>query len=289
MLQTRTGGFPIGFRRGWSEWQKDLGAVTGWAKENGFSVLDVGGDVEAAEAVVAAGLKLGSVDLIAWGGVISADKAKRDDALAQNEALFSALAKHGPVNYFAVLLPESPEKGREENFKIAVEGLSELAALLEKHNGRLVLEGWPGNGALACTPESYRAVFNAVPSKAIGVNFDPSHLVRMGIDPVRFVGEFADRVYHVHGKDTEVISEGIYEYGTEISATLAKGHGFGSHHWRYTIPGHGQVRWVRCFEILKAAGYKGAVSIELEDENFNGTEAGEKHGLIAGGALLASC
>jgi sugar phosphate isomerase/epimerase len=266
-----------------------LDGVIAWAKANEFSVLDVGSDAEAAKKVADAGLRLGSVDLVSWSGVMSADAGKRADALAANEALFSALAPIGTINYFAVLLPESPEKPRSENLKIASEGLGALAQLLEKYNGKLVLEGWPGPGALACTPESYRAVFAEVPSKAMGVNFDPSHLVRMGIDPIRFVEEFADRVYHVHGKDTEIITEGLYEFGTEQPATLAKGHGFGSHHWRYTIPGHGQVRWVRAFEILKASGYAGAVSIELEDENFNGTEAGEKHGLLAGGTFLASC
>jgi hypothetical protein len=28
-------------------------------------------------------------------------------------------------------------------------------------------------------------------------------------------------------------------------------------------------------------GYKGTISVELEDMNFNGSEAGEKRGLIA--------
>jgi len=59
--------------------------------------------------------------------------------------------------------------------------------------------------------------------------------------------------------------------------------------WRYTIPGHGQMRWLKAFQILKAAGYQGAVSIELEDENFNTGEAGEKQGILSGSHFLASC
>ena len=128
-----------------------------------------------------------------------------------------------------------------------------------------------------------------VPSTSIGINYDPSHLIRMGIDPIRFLEEFADRVYHVHGKDTEVFAENVYEFGTEQPATFAKGHGFGSLAWRYTIPGHGEMRWLRAFEILKAHGYQGAVSIELEDENFNGSEEGEKMGILSGSQFLASC
>lgn len=288
-MKTRTGGFPIGFRRGWSDWQKDTSGLIAWAKENGLGVIDLGSnaDTEGA-AVAAAGLQVGSADLKSWQGFISKDPAKRQEAADVNDAYFAECAKHGIKNYFAVMLPEDASLSRAENFGYMVEGLSLLAPLLEKHGGRLVVEGWPGPGALACTPEGYRAMIEKVPSKTIGINFDPSHLVRMGIDPIRFVGEFADRVFHVHGKDTELLAEGLYEYGTEQPATFGKGRGFGSMHWRYTIPGQGVVRWTRAFEILRDAGYAGAVSIELEDEFFNTDESGEKTGLLAGAAFLAA-
>ncbi|MEZ0325813.1 MAG: sugar phosphate isomerase/epimerase family protein [Fimbriimonas sp.] len=290
MLTTRTGSFPIGFRRGWSAWQKDLAGLISWSKENGFSVIDLGSDSDVAGGdVKAAGLQVGSADLLDWRGLITSDEGKRKEAVAKNVAYFEACAKHGIRNYFTVMLPDDAAKSRAENFALMVEGLNELTPHLEKHNGRLVIEGWPGPGALCCTPEGYRAAIKEVPSKSVGINYDPSHLIRMGIDPIRFVEEFADRVYHVHGKDTEVFEEGLYEYGTEQPATFAKAPGFGAWHWRYTIPGHGQMRWTKAFEILKASGYQGAVSIELEDENFNTDEAGEKAGLLAGGAFLASC
>lgn len=252
-------------------------------------MIDLGGDADVSgAAVAAAGLKIGSADLKSWNALLSPDAGKRQAAVDANAAYFEACAKHGVRNYFAVMLPEDPARPRAENFGYMVEGLSLLAPVLEKHGGRLVVEGWPGPGALACTPEGYRAMIEKVPSKAIGINFDPSHLVRMGIDPIRFVGEFAERVYHVHGKDTELLAEGLYEYGTEQPATFGKNRGFGGMHWRYTIPGQGVVRWTRAFEILRDAGYDGAVSIELEDEFFNTDESGEKTGLLAGAAFLAA-
>ncbi|AIE84866.1 sugar phosphate isomerase/epimerase family protein [Fimbriimonas ginsengisoli] len=290
MLITRTGGFPIGFRRGWSDWQKDLDGMIAWAKANDLGVVDLGGDSDQIGGKVAgAGLRIGSADLPAWSGLITADTAKREEAVAKQAAYVEACAKHGIRNYFLVMLPDDASKPRSENFALMVEGLNLLTPHLEKHGGRLVIEGWPGPGALCCTPEGYRGVIREVASKSVGINYDPSHLLRMGIDPIRFLGEFAERVYHVHGKDTEVFPEGQYEYGTEQPATFAKGHGFGAHHWRYTIPGHGETRWTKAFEILKGAGYDGAVSIELEDENFNGSEAGEKQGILAGAHFLASC
>lgn len=289
MLKTRTGNFDLGFRRGWSDWQRDLSKALAWAKANELGVIDLGNDADGlASQVNAAGLRVGSADLKLWSGLIDADKAKLEESISVNADYISACAAEGVLNFFAVMLPADPSKSRADNFDLMVAGLKALAPHLEKHGAKLVVEGWPGPGALACTPEGYRAMVKAVPSPAIGINYDPSHLIRMGIDPIRFVEEFADRVFHVHGKDTEIITEAVYEYGTEQPATHAKGHGFGSTFWRYTIPGHGQMRWGRAFEILAKAGYQGAVCIELEDENFNGTEDGEKAGILAGARFLAS-
>ncbi|MEO8394552.1 MAG: hypothetical protein ABI700_16275, partial [Chloroflexota bacterium] len=79
------------------------------------------------------------------------------------------------------------------------------------------------------------------------------------------------------------------EFGHEQPPTFAKEMGFGSLAWRYTIPGHGVASWTQIFGILKAAGYAGCVSIELEDMNFNGTEAGEKLGFLQGARFLEGC
>ncbi len=290
MLTTRTGSFPIGFRRGWSDWQKDLDGLIAWAKSNNIGVIDLGGDGDTSAAKLKdAGIIAGSVDLPSWSGLITDDVAKREEAVAKQAAYVEACCAAGANNFFLVMLPSDVSKPRSENFALMVEGLNLLTPHLEKHGGRLVIEGWPGAGALCCTPEGYRAVIKEVASSSIGINYDPSHLIRMGIDPIRFLEEFADRVYHVHGKDTEVFSEGVYEFGTEQPATFDKGHGFGSHAWRYTIPGHGQMRWTKAFQILIARGYKGAVSIELEDENFNVSEAGEKQGILLSSNFLSSC
>ncbi len=290
MLTTRTGSFPIGIRRGWSAWQKDLDALLDWARTSGLACLDVGGDGDSVSGqVVAAGLAVGSADLRSWSGLISADAGRRQAAVDENAAYVAACAAHGVTNFFAVMLPEDPAKPRDENFGLMVAGLQALAPHLEKHGAAVVVEGWPGPGALACTPEGYRSLFREVPSPSMAVNFDPSHLIRMGIDALRFLEEFAPRVRHVHGKDTELLAEGLYEFGHEQPPTFGKPHGFGSMSWRYTIPGHGCFRWSRAFEVLASAGYKGRVSIELEDEHFNTDEAGEKAGFLAGAAFLASC
>jgi sugar phosphate isomerase/epimerase len=287
-MKTRTGNFPIGFRRGGTEWQKNLPALLGWAQENGLEVIDLGRDaVEATPTVRAAGLRIGSIDLLDNKGMISPDKGKRAEAIAANSDFIKACAGSTPTNFFLVMLPEKPELPRAENFGYMVESFSQLAPVLEANNGRIVIEGWPGPGALCCTPEGVRAFFKEVPSKAMGINYDPSHLMRMGIDYLRFLGEFGDRAYHVHGKDTELLAENQYEFGHEQPATFAKPIRFGAHAWRYTIPGQGQIRWLEIFRMLMEKGYQGCVSIELEDENFNGPTESEQLGILQGARFLA--
>jgi len=290
MLKTRTGGFAIGFRRGWSAWQKDLPGLIAWAKGNEFQVMDMGSDVGPAwKTVTDAGLRIGTADALNWKDLLCGDAGKRKEAVRQNVEHARACASFGAKRLFFVALPEKPELPRKDNFGFMLDSLSALAPELEKLGVALAIEGWPGPGALCCTPEGYRALIKAVPSRAIGINYDPSHLIRMGIDPIRFLGEFADRVVHVHGKDTELLAENLYEFGHEQAATFAPGMGFGAWSWRYTIPGHGQMRWGKAFEMLNEAGYRGAVCIELEDAKFNGTTEGEQAGLLLAGRFLAGC
>jgi sugar phosphate isomerase/epimerase len=101
--------------------------------------------------------------------------------------------------------------------------------------------------------------------------------------------EFGDRVYHIHGKDTAILAENLYEYGSEQPPTFARPMPFAGMAWRYTIPGHGVTRWVEVMRILVSKGYAGAISIELEDANFNGSEEGEKLGILQGVRFLQGC
>ena len=289
IARTRTGNFPIGFRRLWFDWHKDLPALIAWAKENRFGVIDLGPDAEqTVPPLLKGGLRPGSIDLADWQGLISPDAEVRRKAVEKNVAYIKACAAFGPMNYFTVMLPKQPELPRAENFRYMVESFQQLAPAIESSKAKIVIEGWPGPGALCCTPETYGAFFRECSSPAFGINYDPSHLLRMGIDPLRFLREFVARVYHVHGKDTELFPEALYLYGSEQPPTFGKGHGFGAMNWRYTIPGHGVAPWSEIFAVLAKAGYAGAVSVELEDENFNGAPEKEKAGLLHGRNFLQS-
>ncbi len=290
-MATRTGGFPIGLRRGWTDWQKDMKSLASWAKGAGFEAIDLGG-VTADDAATLAGasLRLGSVDLLDFGSIMASDPSQRKDVIEKNVTYVKRAAAAGAKVFFTCLIPGDPSRARSENYRLAVESYAPICKAIEAAGGALAIEGWPGGAPhlanLCCTPETCRSFLKDVGSKAAGLNYDPSHLIRLGVDPIRFLKEFLPHIHHVHAKDTAIDSEGIYELGRYQSSAFGKPHGFGEYVWRYTIPGHGETRWVDVFNILKSAGYKGIVSVELEDENFNGSEPGEKAGFTHSLAFL---
>ncbi len=287
MAHTRTGRFPIGFRPRGAAWASDLDGVIRFALANGFEGIDATNPDEGdLRRIRDAGLRIGSADLKQpWPDLASPSRELREAAAKMNADWISQAVAVGVTNFFAVMIPAEHDGARSENFAFAVDGYARLARAIEPLGAKVVLEGWPGRApqysSLACTPAELRTLFKAIDSNAIGINFDPSHLVRMGIDPMRFLDEFASRVFHVHAKDTLFLEEELYELGNLQPATFTKPHVFGGHHWRYTIPGRGVVPWTRLFSRLERAGYRGLVSVELEDEDFHGSESAEQSGLIA--------
>jgi sugar phosphate isomerase/epimerase len=289
-MHTRTGNFPIGWRRRNFAWEQDLNKMIVWAKANDLSVVDVGRDGEtSAKAVVDAGLKVGSADLPVWNEMISADRSKRTEAVPKNAQYIKDVAALGAKNFFMCMLPENRELPREENFGYMVESYGELAAVFEENNAHLVIEGWPGPGSLVCTPETYRAFIQQVGSPAMGINYDPSHLIRMGIDPMRFLREFISHVFHVHGKDCYIIEENLYQYGNLLDPVFGEKYAYGGMNWRYTIPGHGLTDWITVCTILSDNGYSGAISIELEDHFYDKTDEATQLGILQGAKFLSGC
>ena len=290
-MYTRTGHFKIGIRRGWSDWQKSTTSVLAFARDNNFKAVDLNKlTADDAAAVKAAGLSLGTVDLISFGEIATPDAGKRADLRAQNLAYIKEAAGLGAKVFFTVIGAEAT-KTRAENYKAAVEAFAPLAEAAAAAGATIAIEGYPGGPPsyplLCTTPETCRAILKDIP-RGLSLNYDPSHLIRLGVDHIRFLHEFVPHVVHVHGKDTELMPDGLYEYGLYQPSAFTEPPAFGSNIWRYTIPGHGIARWTEIFTILKKANYAGAVCIELEDQHFNGSEAGEKEGLLHSANFLKS-
>lgn len=287
-MKTATGNFPLGWRRRNFQWEQDLDSMIAWAKDNDLEVIDLGRDADTTtKPVVDAGLRVGTADLTVWEEMISPDASKRNDAVAKNAEYIKACAEAGANVFFMCMLPEDKTLSRAENFGYMVESYSALKPAFEENDAYLVIEGWPGPGSLVCTPETYRAFIEQVDSPNMGVNYDPSHLVRMGIDPIRFLREFVGHVFHVHGKDTMIIEENLYQYGNLQESAFGTPYKYGGMNWRYTIPGHGVSDWKLILNILKDSGYDGCVSIELEDHFYDDTEDDQKQGVLQGVKFLA--
>ena len=100
---------------------------------------------------------------------------------------------------------------------------------------------------------------------AFGFNWDPSHMMWQRIDPVAFITDFADRIYHVDCKDTRLRPHdgrhGVL--GSHLPwGDMRRG-------WDFVSTGHGDVPWEDCFRALRAIGYTGPISIEWEDAGMD--------------------
>src|SRR4051812_47119603 len=120
-MVTKTGSFPIGFRRGWSDWQKELGPLTAWAKGSGFDVVDLGTATSAdLETVKAAGLRLGTADLKDFGALMATDTGRRKAAVDAAVAFVREAAGWGVKVFFTCIIPENASGKRSDNYAVAV-------------------------------------------------------------------------------------------------------------------------------------------------------------------------
>lgn len=139
---------------------------------------------------------------------------------------------------------------------------------------KIALEMHPG--FCVYNTETLLRLRNAVGS-SIGANFDPSHLIWQGIDPVASIKEIgkAGAMYHFHAKDTK-----IDKYNTAINGVLdTKSYGdVLSRSWVFRSLGYGTDTqlWKEMISALQVIGYNHVLSIEHEDSYMTTREGLEK-------------
>ncbi len=169
----------------------------------------------------------------------------------------------GPMGYHA-------DKSLKENIAIFKEIYAPLAELAESKGVKIAFENCLSKGpfadgaSLAITPAVWELMFEAVPSKSIGLVFDPSHLKWQFIDCVKAASDFRDRIFEVHAKDTKILHD-------KLAVTGIYGEGW----WADRHPGFGDIEWEEIIKTLHEAGYDGGIIIEHGDPYFPGARRAE--------------
>lgn len=100
----------------------------------------------------------------------------------------------------------------------------------------------------------------------IGANFDPSHLVWQGIDPVVAIKELgaAGAMHHVHAKDTYVDPVNTARNGVLDTKSYTR---FLDRSWSFRTVGYGtdEKLWRDMMSAMRMVGYDHVMSIEHED------------------------
>ena len=248
--------------------REDLEIVSAFAGEYGFGGLEIAAGPgnkhidtnnftpERAEAIKSLMekrlLQISAVG--AYTNVTDGDPARRAANIQTLNNAIDAAALLG-VNVVTTMAG-LPPNGKDRFKTIEEDCLEVFPAILEHAADKgvsLALENWTATNIQNLA--HWQRIFEVLPHSNFGLNFDPSHLLWQDIDYIEAVDKFADRIFHTHGKDTEVKTHVKRIVGNQ-----------GSGWWRYVIPGLGQIKWGEYIAALRRNGYNGVISIEHEDD-----------------------
>jgi len=110
-----------------------------------------------------------------------------------------------------------------------------------------------------------RAVEAVKGHRRFGFNFDPSHLGYQGVDYVKFIRTFTDRIFNAHMKDA-------WWGKGDGSAGVFGGHtsfGDARRFWDFRSVGRGMIDFESLIVALNDIGYSGPLSVEWEDSRMD--------------------
>jgi sugar phosphate isomerase/epimerase len=236
-----------------------------FAVEAGFDAieLDAGGHIKTPERVSdvveqarSRGLSVSSIAL--FGGQLDPNVIRQAD-FRRLTAEFAVAIGQAKVPLFVLFGGYDPSLSEDKNYGSFASHAQELLAVTAESELDFALENWPGpdDRFIAVTPLGWQRVFASVPDRRFGIEFDPSHLLRLGIDPYAALDGVHDRIKILHAKDTAIDRDRLQMVGY---------HGAGW--WRYCLPGRGLLDWPRFLRHARQLGFDGTLSIEHEDADF---------------------
>ena len=184
-----------------------------------------------------------------------------DQRARENAYIVKAIVLAGKlgVPYIGTQSGKDPSKPFQEQVDEIVRVYHEkYFPACERNHVSILWEPYPEAPNLATSPVGFEALFKGFgDSPYVGLQYDPSHLVRQFMDPIQTARDFADKIYDVHLKDTEILWPVLRAGGINPVNKASW--------WRYRIPGMGSINWREFFAVLQDVGYTGAMSIEQED------------------------
>jgi sugar phosphate isomerase/epimerase len=179
----------------------------------------------------------------------------------------------------AALAGRSWQDTMDKHFAEYMKVWPEVVKFAGDHNVRIAIEHcpmlwhdtWPGGDNLSYSPAILRRTFEAVPDENYGILYDPSHFIWQGIDYIRFLYDFEDRIFCVHAQDMDLDEEKMYQHGI-LSAGIEV--------QQRRIPGMGRVDWQAVFRALYNIGYDWVMNIEHEDSNWEGSVEKVQQGFL---------
>lgn len=167
--------------------------------------------------------------------------------------------------------PPEHEKLYEQGWELFASRWGEILDTFQEYGIKFALEVHPRQIAYNIET-AQRAIEVLGGRREFGFNFDPSHLVWQMIDPVVFIKQLGDRIYHMHAKDSEIQEDEVARSGViPTGGWMRRDRGF-----RFRVPGWGNVNWRRVITALATVGYDYVMSYEHEDPVMSREDGCEK-------------
>ena len=132
-------------------------------------------------------------------------------------------------------------------------------------------------GTISFSPELWREMFRLIPYENFGLNYDPSYMYYQMLDYIRPFDEFKDRIFHVQIKDIKLNSESFGKYGIFNKQIFTDND---KSNYTFTAAGRGDLSFEGIFDKLKEINYCGDISIDHQDQMFEGAQEKIKEGML---------
>ncbi|MBI2941056.1 MAG: sugar phosphate isomerase/epimerase [Chloroflexi bacterium] len=287
----------LGFSPGYGDGTTTLDALAAWGAAHGFQAIRLPARGEVApDRVLASGPDETLASLRRHGLFLSALSAHTAllhpdpaQATANAERLLScidaAAALGAPVvvtntgspyswHFYGTpsIPPGNPTDKVDEVVALFRQRFTPAVRRAEEKGVRIALDTAVRMGNIACNPEMWERCLEAIPSPALGLSCDPSHLVWLHITPAEdAIRQFSGKWYYADLKDCEISSWMLFRQGI-----------IGNWWWHYRVPGRGQLNWGTIVGALRYAGYDYVLDVENEDRECPGLD-----GFAVGGRHLA--